>query len=182
MVEDGLPARPHEKLDHGGTLDKFIGDCVMAFFGAPVPQADHARRALRAAQAIREALAGWNRRRGEAGQPPVAVRMALNSGPVVVGEVGAERRVEYTVLGNTVNVAARLEQYAAEPGDVVFSRATLEAAEAADDKTLPGEEAPADAQRPPARPIRSEALGPLQLAGLSRPVEVYRLPRVGEGS
>lgn len=161
-------------FEFGGTLDKFIGDCVMAFFGAPVPQADHARRGLGAAEAIRQALAGWNRQRGEAGEPPVAVRMALNSGPVVVGEVGAERRVEYTVLGNTVNVAARLEQYAAEPGDIVFSRATLEAAEAADEKTLPGEEEPA-----PAGPIRCEALGPLPLAGLSRPVEVFRLPRQG---
>jgi len=167
-------------FDFGGTLDKFIGDCVMAFFGAPVPQADHARRALGAAEAIREALAGWNRQRGRAGEPPVAVRMALNSGPVVVGEVGAERRVEYTVLGNTVNVAARLEQYAAEPGDVVFSRATLEAAQAADEKTLPGQ-APGEGEPAAARPIRCEPLGPLQLAGLSRPVEVYRLPRPGEG-
>lgn len=161
-------------FDLGGTLDKFIGDCVMAFFGAPVPQADHARRGLAAAEAIRASLEEWNRQRAADGQPPVAVRMALNSGPVVVGEVGAESRVEYTVLGNTVNVAARLEQYAARPGDVVFTRATLEAAEAADERTLPGE------VRLAALPIRAEALGPLQLAGLSQPVEVYRLTQVPE--
>ncbi len=157
-------------FDCGGTLDKFIGDCVMAFFGAPVPQADHARRGLTAARSIRGAVEAWNAERSAAGRPPVAVRIALNSGPVVVGEVGAERRVEYTVLGNTVNVAARLEQYAARPGDVVFSEATLAAAEAADEVTRAGE-------RPVATPpIHAELVGPLQLAGLKTPVNVYRLP------
>jgi adenylate cyclase len=157
-------------FDCGGTLDKFIGDCVMAFFGAHVPQADHARRGLTAARAIRGAVEAWNAERSAAGRPPVAVRIALNSGPVVVGEVGAERRVEYTVLGNTVNVAARLEQYAARPGDVVFSEATLAAAEAADEVTRAGE-------RPVATPpIHADPVGPLQLAGLKTPVNVYRLP------
>jgi adenylate cyclase len=112
----------------GGTLDKFIGDCVMAFFGAPVAQPDHARRALAAALAIRRAVDGWCAERLAAGQAPVAVRIAVNSGPVVVGEVGSERRVDYTVLGNTVNVAARLEAYAAKPGDVVLSEVTRAAA------------------------------------------------------
>jgi len=157
-------------FEAGGTLDKFIGDCVMAFFGAPVPQMDHARRGLAAARAIRQAMATWNEERRRDGEPPVQVRVALNSGPVVVGEVGAERRVEYTVLGNTVNVAARLEQYAARPGDVVFSAATLAAAQAADEATVPGQ-VPVDTP-----PIRAEPVGPLQLAGLSTPVDVYRLP------
>jgi adenylate cyclase len=157
-------------FEHGGTLDKFIGDCVMAFFGAPVAQADHARRGLTAARAIRAAMTAWNVERRAAGRLPMQARIALNSGPVVVGEVGAERRVEYTVLGNTVNVAARLEQYAARPGDVVFSEATLAAAEAADEVTLAGE-------RPVATPpIHAESVGPLQLAGLKTPVNVYRLP------
>ena len=160
-------------FDCGGTLDKFIGDCVMAFFGAPVPQADHARRAIAAARAIRAAMAAWNVERQRDGRLPMQARIALNSGPVVVGEVGAERRVEYTVLGNTVNVAARLEQYAARPGDVVFSEATLAAAEAADEVTLPGERPLA------APPLHAEPVGPLQLAGLKTPVNVYRLPPDG---
>lgn len=144
-------------FDHGGTLDKYIGDCVMAFFGAPVAQDDHARRALQAAREIQRGVAAWNRDRHAEGKPPVAVRVALNSGPVVVGEVGAERRVEYTVLGNTVNVAARLEQHATGPGDVVFSEATRAAAEAAGGHF-------------PAQP-----LGSLPLAGLQTQVVAWRL-------
>ena len=78
-------------FDDGGTLDKFIGDCVMAFFGAPVPQADHARRAVRAALEIQKAP-------GDAGTPSardaacraLGVRIAINSGPVVVGDVGSQ--------------------------------------------------------------------------------------------
>ncbi|HMB53891.1 MAG TPA: adenylate/guanylate cyclase domain-containing protein, partial [Thermoanaerobaculia bacterium] len=125
---DGFFDRAVEAIfEAGGTLDKFIGDCVMAFFGAPVAQDDHARRAVAAAAAIREAIATWSAERQAGGYPPVAVRVALNSGPVVVGEVGSDRRVDYTVLGNTVNVAARLEAYAAKPGDVVLSEATRQA-------------------------------------------------------
>ena len=102
----------------GGTLDKFIGDCVMAFFGAPVAQPDHALRAVRAAVEIQEGLAAWNVQRAAEGLPGFKARVALNSGPVVVGDIGSARRVDYTVLGNTVNVASRLEG-AAPPGEVV---------------------------------------------------------------
>jgi adenylate cyclase len=138
----------------GGTLDKFIGDGVMAFFGAPVAQPDHARRAVRAARGIQAALARWNAERAAAGRAPLAVRVAVNSGPVVVGEVGSEQRVDYTVLGNTVNVAARLEE-SASPGGVVVSAATLERL---------GEEAG-----------EAEALGELALKGLRNRVVAYRL-------
>src|SRR5690606_23180800 len=82
-----------------GTLDKFIGDCVMAFFGAPMPQPDHAIRAVRAAVAIQRAIKALNDERVPRGQPPLLSRIALNSGPVVVGDVGSKRRVDYTVLG-----------------------------------------------------------------------------------
>ncbi|MFP5289090.1 MAG: adenylate/guanylate cyclase domain-containing protein, partial [Thermoanaerobaculia bacterium] len=104
----------------GGTLDKFIGDCVMAFFGAPVPQADHALRAVRAAVEIQDGLAAWNAEREAQGLRGFQARVALNSGPVVVGDIGSARRVDYSVLGNTVNVAARLEAFVAQPGDVVL--------------------------------------------------------------
>ena len=110
----------------GGTLDKFIGDCVMAFFGAPVAQADHALRAVSAAVEIQEGLAAWSAEREARGLPGFAARVAVNSGPVVVGEVGSDRRVDYTVLGNTVNVAARLEAFVARPGDVVLGPGTYE--------------------------------------------------------
>jgi len=108
----------------GGTLDKFIGDCVMAFFGAPVPQPDHAERAVRAAVEIQRSLQAWSADRAAQGLPGFAARVALNSGPVVVGDIGSARRVDYTVLGNTVNVAARLEALVAQPGDVVLGPET----------------------------------------------------------
>lgn len=107
----------------GGTLDKFIGDCVMAFFGAPVPQPDHALRAVKAAVEIQRGLTAWNARRSAEGLPGFKARVALNSGPVVVGDIGSARRVDYTVLGNTVNVAARLESVA-EPDEIVIGPET----------------------------------------------------------
>jgi adenylate cyclase len=141
-------------FEHGGTLDKFIGDCVMAFFGAPVAQPDHARRAVEAAIAIDRSLTAWNAERTDAGQPTIGTRIAINSGPVVVGDIGSNRRVDYTVLGNTVNVAARLEQSVADPGDIVIGEETH--------RQLGGT-------------IATEALGEFQLKGLSRAVAAYRV-------
>ncbi len=111
----------------GGTIDKFIGDAVMAFFGAPLDQPDHAERAVDAALRIREGVTAWNRTRVERGEPPLEVRIALNTGDAIVGDIGSERRVDYTVLGNAVNVAARMEEFVAQPGDVVIGPATFEA-------------------------------------------------------
>jgi adenylate cyclase len=138
----------------GGTLDKFIGDCVMAFFGAPVAQADHAVRAARAAVEIQKELTAWSAEREKRGLPGFAARVALNSGPVVVGDIGSVRRVDYTVLGNTVNVAARLEAHVARPGDVVLGPETW--------RLLNGE-------------IPTEPLGELQLKGLQRKIQAYRV-------
>jgi adenylate cyclase len=110
-----------------GTIDKFVGDAVMAFFGAPIDQPDHAVRAAVAALKIREDVALWNEERAAAGQLPLEVRIALNTGEAIVGEIGSERRVDYTVLGNPVNVAARMEEFVAMPGDIVIGPATYEA-------------------------------------------------------
>ncbi len=111
----------------GGTIDKFIGDAVMAFFGAPLEHGDHADRAVAAALKIREEMAFWNQERAGRGEGPLEVRIALNTGEAIVGEIGSERRVDYTVLGNAVNVAARLEEFVAQPGDIVIGPATYEA-------------------------------------------------------
>lgn len=138
----------------GGTLDKFIGDCVMAFFGAPVAQADHAVRAARAAVEIQRELTAWSAERKRQGLPGFAARVALNSGPVVVGDIGSDRRVDYTVLGNTVNVAARLEAHVARPGDVVLGPETW--------RLLNGQ-------------IPTEPLGELQLKGLQQKIQAYRV-------
>ena len=95
-----------------GTVDKYIGDSVMAFWGAPTLQPDHARRACRAAQAMAEILRTDNERRLEKGLRPVRVRIGIHSGTAVVGNVGAPGRINYTLIGDTVNIAQRLEQLA----------------------------------------------------------------------
>src|SRR6185436_16753946 len=89
----------------GGTLDKFIGDCVMAFFGAPVPLEDHALRAVRAAVQLQDHMRLWNAGQGRSREAKVLLRIGINSGPALVGELGSDRRVDYTVLGSTVNIA-----------------------------------------------------------------------------
>lgn len=144
-------------FEYGGTLDKFIGDAVMAFFGAPLPQPDHAERAVRCGLKIQSALAGWNQQREAEGLDRVAVRVAIHSGPVVVGDIGSATRVDYTVLGNAVNVTARIEEYVAQPGQVVIGETTQAAI---------------------AHVLATEPLGTVQLKGLSRKIAVYRV--VGE--
>jgi adenylate cyclase len=114
-------------FSRGGTIDKFIGDAVMAFFGAPIDQPDHAARAVSAALKIRAGMAEWNLERQGRGEPQIEVRIALNTGEAIVGEIGSERRVDYTVLGNAVNVAARMEEFVASAGDICIGPATYEA-------------------------------------------------------
>src|SRR3954466_15406423 len=111
---------------YGGTLDKFIGDAVMAFFGAPIPQDDHADRAVLAGLMLQRLVMDWNTQREKENLPPVRVRVGINSGPAMVGNVGTEKRVDYTVLGSSVNIASRLESGVAKPGQVVISKNTLE--------------------------------------------------------
>jgi adenylate cyclase len=111
---------------YGGTLDKFIGDAVMAFFGAPLPQEDHADRAVLAGLMLQRLITEWNDAREKNGLPEVRVRVGINSGPAVVGNVGTEKRVDYTVLGTSVNIASRLESGVAKPGQVVISQNTLD--------------------------------------------------------
>src|SRR5205823_1426181 len=105
---------------------KFIGDAVMAFFGAPIAQDDHADRAILAGIMMQRLIDDWNRDREQAGLAPVRIRVGINSGPAVVGNVGTEKRVDYTVLGSAVNIASRLESGVAKPGQVVISQNTLD--------------------------------------------------------
>lgn len=108
-------------FEHDGTLDKFIGDALLAVFGAPLEQADHARRAVDAAQAMLRAIEAIN---AERGGTPLQMRIALSTGVGLVGDIGSPRRREFTVLGDVVNTAARLEQEVARPGQIVMTRAT----------------------------------------------------------
>ncbi|MGZ8853942.1 MAG: adenylate/guanylate cyclase domain-containing protein, partial [Thermoanaerobaculia bacterium] len=111
---------------YGGTLDKFIGDAVMAFFGAPIPQEDHADRAVLTGLMLQRLVGEWSADRESKGLPPVRIRVGINSGPAVVGNVGTEKRIDYTVLGSSVNIASRLESGVAKPGQLVISQHTLD--------------------------------------------------------
>jgi adenylate cyclase len=141
-------------FEYGGTLDKFIGDAVMAFFGAPLPQEDHAERAVRCALNLMHGVERWNDQRLADGLDEVMVRAAIHSGPVVVGDIGSASRVDYTVLGNTVNVAARLEEYASEPGQIIVGDTTHSAV---------------------AGLFPTEHLGNVKLKGLRRKIAVYKV-------
>lgn len=96
-------------FDEDGMLDKYIGDAVMAVWGAPIPQADHAVRACRAAVTMIESLVDLNRRWTERGWPPIHIRVGLNSGPMVFGNMGSSGHLSLTVMGDHVNLGARLE-------------------------------------------------------------------------
>jgi adenylate cyclase len=101
----------------GGTVDKFIGDAVMAFWNAPDDQPDHADRACRAALAIRAAIIASNDAAARQGRVPIRLRVGVHSGPAVVGNIGPANRVNYTAIGDVVNTAQRLEALSKElPG------------------------------------------------------------------
>jgi len=96
-------------FEHGGILDKYIGDSMMAVYGAPLNAPRDADNAVRSAIRMRQKLVLFNARRAERGEPPLDVRIGINSGPVVAGNIGSARRMDYTVVGDSVNLASRLE-------------------------------------------------------------------------
>ncbi|HZH29004.1 MAG TPA: adenylate/guanylate cyclase domain-containing protein [Azospirillaceae bacterium] len=144
----------------GGTVDKFIGDAVMAFWNAPRDQPDHAARALRAGRAIASAIEADNRARVAAGLPPVSVGVGIHTGPVVVGNIGTASRLNYTIVGGAVNVASRVENLC--PGvqgtDQVCVLVTRDALDAAGEAAGP-----------------ATHVGRFNLRGVGAEMEVWRL-------
>jgi class 3 adenylate cyclase len=141
----------------GGVVDKFIGDEVMGVFGAPVTQDDHARRAVAAAVRMREGMAAFNAARAARGQPPLGVGVGINSGVAVAGNMGSSNRLNYTVVGDVVNLASRLAGQA-KAGEILISGATLR---------LAGEG------------VEAALLGGRALKGFSAEVEVYAVEGAG---
>jgi adenylate cyclase len=109
LLNDYLSAMTDIILAEEGTVDKFEGDAIMAMWGAPLDQEDQALRACRAALRQREALEDLNRRFAGLKLPPLKMRIGLNTGEAIVGNLGSARRFDYTVIGDTVNLASRLE-------------------------------------------------------------------------
>jgi class 3 adenylate cyclase len=143
-------------LEHGGTIDKFIGDSVMAYFGAPVPHPDHSQRAVNAAVEIIEIVAERNHRSrnlqpGAAKIAPVEIGIGVHMGNVVVGNIGSDRRTDFTAVGDAVNVAHRLEKLA-RPGEILVSEAV---------------------QRRVRGAVQMRFEGERQLSGREEPVHVY---------
>jgi class 3 adenylate cyclase len=147
----------HVILENGGTVMQFVGDAVMAVFGAPDPYADHAERALRTASAMHQAQAGVNEEWVRDGLDPFGLGIGLSTGKVAAALLGSQERIEYTVVGDTVNLTQRLQQWA-EPGETVLSEATWQAL--------------------PAQPDADE-LEPEHVKGRAAPVQAYRYPRRG---
>jgi adenylate cyclase len=153
IVGRHLGAMAEVIADHGGTIDKFQGDAVMVVFGAPEPYPDHAERALRCALAMQARQTelnsqGWGTDFVEA----LHVGIGLNTGVVMAGAVGGGGRLEYTVIGDAVNVAQRLQSEAAA-GEVVAAASTIAAAPS----------------------VAAEPIGPRLVKGREEPVEVFRV-------
>jgi adenylate cyclase len=111
---------------HGGTLDKIMGDGVMAYFNAPLPVEHHEQRAVECALEMQSAMRSWRELSESLGLPPLKVRIGINAGDVVFGEVGAKRQLGYTVIGDAVNAAARLEPLNKEFGtEILISEIVL---------------------------------------------------------
>ena len=110
---------------HGGTLDKYVGDEIIGLFGAPVELADAPLRAVRCALDMLKALEEFNRIRAHEGKEEITIGIGINTGPVIAGAIGSSRTLQYTVIGDAVNVAARLCGVA-KSGEIIISPSTLE--------------------------------------------------------
>lgn len=140
-------------FSHGGTLDKFMGDAVMGFFGNPEPQPDHALRAVRMALEMQEAVAKLNQKWVAEGRRPIGVGMGINTGEVTVGNLGSTQFLNYTIIGDAVNLACRLEQYA-KAGEVIITPATYEEVKSS---------------------VEAEPLEPIHVKGKKELIQAYRV-------
>ena len=108
-LNEYLQAMTDLVIEYDGTLDKYVGDEIMAFWGAPLPQDDHALRACKCAVEMMEILAGLNKKWEDQGKPALNIGIGLNTGEMVVGNMGSSSRMDYTLMGDNVNLGARLE-------------------------------------------------------------------------
>jgi len=141
LLNEHRAAMNHAILDENGTVMQFVGDAVMACFGAPVARDDHADRAFAAAIAMIEAQVALDAVWAARGLPPFGLGIGLSTGPVAAALLGSEERLEYTLVGDTVNLAQRLQDLARPAGCLVFSEATRSALSAQPECEPLGEQA-----------------------------------------
>jgi class 3 adenylate cyclase len=150
----------HAILEANGTVMQFIGDAVMASFGAPVPSDDHADRALEAARSMLDRQRALNARWATEQLPEFGLGIGLSTGRVAAALLGSEERLEYTLVGDTVNIAQRLQDLARPAGRIVLSEATC------------------DALREPAP---CEPMGEQAIKGRRQTVRAFVIDMAGEG-
>lgn len=138
---------------HGGTLDKYIGDAIMVFFGNPVHYEDHALRAVRTALAMRDRLAELQKLWLNRGQEVLTMGIGITTGYVTVGNIGSPSRLDYTVMGNQVNLASRLADEA-KAGQILVSERTLLGV---------------------GDLVESAEIDQIQLEGVSRPIRIFEI-------
>ena len=153
-----------EIFSYGGTVEKYIGDAIFAVFGLPNAGPDDAANALRCAEGMIAALESWNGERANAGEPPVAIGIGLNYGPAVIGDVGSKHSLSFTVIGDTVNTASRLQGLTRTlDTPLIVGGALIEVVAASAAASLLE---------------RLQDQGEQALRGRSEPVHIWRRPRV----
>lgn len=147
-------------LKYDGFINKFIGDAIMAVFNAPIAQSHSELRAVRTAVEMQQALGRLNSRRVARGNYPIRIGIGVNTGPVVAGNIGHEKRLEYTVIGDAVNLAQRIEGQTKVTGStVLISESTFRAVQAH---------------------VEAEALEPVKVKGKQAPVKLYAVTKIRE--
>jgi class 3 adenylate cyclase len=155
MLNDCLTILTKAIDDFEGVIDKYVGDEVMALFGAPVETKHSALSAVQCAKSMREVMREWNRQRKESGKIPLEIGIGIHTGKMIAGNVGAESHPSYTVLGHNVNLASRLCGQAA-PMEILITEEVLNAPQVREN-------------------VQVEAIPPLTLKGITEPVKAYRV-------
>ncbi len=161
MLNEYFESMVEAVFKHKGTLDKYIGDAIMAVFGSPLPLEDHPWKAVQTALDMRERLTAFNTRRSMDNHAPISIGIGINSGAVISGNIGSSKRMEFTAIGDGVNIGARLEGATKQYGcDIVISEATY---------------------RPCADQVRVRELDRIRAKGKNNPISIFELVGLQDG-